>query len=211
MGIAEGGRLKAGALSHGGEFDVLESRHRFESGALGFRKGETAAEVGGLGLAEAPGESGRVGGSGSGGVQLAEAGEGTCLGRVEAEGGVDGGEGAVVVERAEGFLRGFLCEDAGELVMETRAADGLEVREVAFDPGERAGLDGEFEAGGVADSTEDAGGVVLEGAIVEGADEASVEVGEAAGGVEDLAALGAVEAEGEGVDGEVAAEEVFAD
>ena len=46
---------------------------------------------------------------------------------------------------------------------------------------------------------------------MERADEAGVEVGEAAGGVEDFAGFGAAEAESEGVDGEVAAEEVVAD
>src|SRR5947208_1862385 len=91
------------------------------------------------------------------------------------------------------------------------AADGLEVREVALEPCERVRLDLEAEAGGVADGAEDAGGVVPKGALVEDADEARVEVRAATGQVEDLAGFGAAQAECEGVDGEVAAEEVFSD
>src|SRR5438552_2351347 len=137
----------------------------------------------------------------------------------EPEGREDFGEGAALErgsselrsEAAEDVFRRVLGEDAGELVVETGAADGLEVREVALERCERVRLDLEAEAGGVADGAEDAGGVVPKGALVEDADEARVEVRAATGQVEDLAGFGAAQAECEGVDGEVAAEEVFSD
>ncbi len=96
-------------------------------------------------------------------------------------------------------------------MVKASAADGLEVSDVPLKPGEGVGFDLESKPSSVAEGAEDAGGVVLEGALVEDADEARVEVGEAAGRVEDFAALGAVEAEGEGVDGEVAAAQILAD
>jgi len=129
----------------------------------------------------------------------------------EAKGWVDGGEGAQIVEIPERALGLILSEHAGEFAMDAGAADGLEVREVALEPCERVRLDLEAEAGGVADGAEDAGGVVPKGALVEDADEARVEVRAATGQVEDLAGFGAAQAECEGVDGEVAAQEVFSD
>jgi hypothetical protein len=128
-----------------------------------------------------------------------------------AEGGMDGGEDAEAVQVAEGGLGGRIVEDAGEFVVEAGATDTLEVGGVALEVTQGAALDAEIKAGGIAGGAEHAGGVVLEGAVVEGADETSFEIGDAVGGVQELAAVGAVEAEGEGVDGEVAAVEVLLD
>jgi hypothetical protein len=105
----------------------------------------------------------------------------------------------------------LLGEYAGEFVMEAGAADGFEVAEITLKPGERLRFDLEAEAGGVAEAPEDAGGVVLEGVFVEDADQARVEVVPAADWIEEFAPLRAVEAESEGVDGEIAAEEVLVD
>ncbi len=112
---------------------------------------------------------------------------------------------------AEDVFGLVLTEDAGKFVMDAGPADRLQVAKVALEPGAGQGLDLEAEARRVADGAEDAGGVVPEGALVEDADKARVEVREAADGVEDLADVGAGQAEGEGVDAEVAAEKVPTD
>ena len=124
---------------------------------------------------------------------------------------MDRGERAQVVEAAEDLFRRVLSEDADELVVEAGAAYGREVANIPLQPIERLRLDLEAEARRVADAAGNAGGVVLEGAVVEDAHEARVEVGAAAGRIDDLACVGAVQPERERVDGEVSAEEVIFD
>ena len=140
VGIAERGGLKAGALSHRGEGgrgrgQRLERGHRLEGGALRARQGEAAGKGGGFGFGKAPGEDGPVGGAGAIGVEALEAGEGGGMRPLEAKGGVGGGKSAAVVERAEGFFWRTFGQDAGKLVVEAGAADGVEVRDVSLDPG----------------------------------------------------------------------------
>ena len=61
----------------------------------------------------------------------------------------------------------------------------------------------------VAQSPPDAGGVVGEAFFVEYADALSLQVVAAAVGVDQLAVVAGIEADGHGVDGEIAAGEVF--
>src|SRR5207249_2742783 len=207
--FGEGAALERGSSELRSE--APEAGHGAECFALRFGYAKAARKVQGLGLGQVPGEYRRVGSAGAGRIQLAQAGEGGGVLGFEVKGWVDGGEGAQIVEIPERALGLILSEHAGEFAMDAGAADGLEVREVALEPCERVRLDLEAEAGGVADGAEDAGGVVPKGALVEDADEARVEVRAATGQVEDLAGFGAAQAECEGVDGEVAAEEVFSD
>jgi len=203
---AEGGGLRAGALSHrGSSCEARERGHRLDGGVLGAREGEAAGERSGFSLAQGPGEDRPVGGAGAGRGEVTKACEGFGLLAVEAEGWVDRRERTGCVEAPEGFFGGGLHEDASELVVEACATDRIEVGDIALEPGEGLGLDLKAETDGVAEGAEYAGGVVLEGPLVQDADEARIEVGAAAGWVENVAGVGAVQAEGEGVDGEVAA------
>jgi hypothetical protein len=192
-------------------YEVREHRHRFGGGALGAGEGEAVGDVCGFGFCEAPGEDRPVGGAGTRGVEFAEAGEGFGALAVEAEGRVDGGEGAGLVQAEEDFFGAILGKDAGDFITQACAAYRLDIADVALEPGERLGLDLEAEAGGVAEGAQDAGCVILEGALVQDADQASIEVALSADRIEDLADAWAVEAEGEGVNREVAAAEVFVD
>lgn len=113
------------------------------------------------------------------------------------------------VEEFETAAGAAFGEDAGEFIADAFGGDGGdgggEVREGV--PG--GGFDFEAKAGGEADGAEQAEAVLREALcrVADGAETAGVEVGEAVDVVGDLAGEGVFE---EGVDGEVAAEDVLA-
>jgi hypothetical protein len=123
---------------------------------------------------------------------------------------VDGCEDAKAAGEDGGVDGSGFGEEESELVAKAGTADGVEVGEVAAEPGVGIGVEVEGEAGGVAGGAEHAGGVVLEAALVEDADEAGFDIVLAAVRVDELAG-GVGEAQGEGVDREVAAGEVGGD
>src|SRR3990172_2973086 len=102
---------------------------------------------------------------------------------------------------------GFL-QDKVEFVADAVAADAFEEGQGVGDEFSGAAFDAEAEALFEADGAQYAGGVVHKTDRVKGADESVAQVALAAPEVEHVAESAAVEAEGEGVDGEVAAVQV---
>ena len=117
---------------------------------------------------------------------------------------------AGVVERLQDFAGVVLGGDALEFFAER--APGNQLLDLGFagvgDLLLRPLLDGEAQADLEADEAQQARGVVVEAVGADGAELAAADVGQAVHGVEQQAAGGAVEREGDGVAGEVAAAEI---
>ena len=131
--------------------------------------------------------------------------------------GQDLGEEAEIEEQLEAAARASLGEDAGELVADALGADLGDLGGVAADGGGGGGVDLEVEARGEADGAQHAQLVLGEAqaGVADGADDAGGEVFAAMDEVERGGGGVAGGFEGEGVeehavDGEVAAEDVFA-
>jgi hypothetical protein len=87
----------------------------------------------------------------------------------------------------------------------------LQVANVPLEPAERLRLKAEAQADLVAGAAEDTGSVVAEAGFVKGAKEPGFQVGLAVERVDEASGVVAGEGEGDGVQGEVAAEEVVAE
>lgn len=113
------------------------------------------------------------------------------------------------VEEFETAAGAAFGQDAGEFVADPFGGDGGDGGREAREGVPGGGFDFEAEAGGKADGAEQAEAVFGEAlsGVADGAEAVGVEVGEAFDVVDDLAVEGIFE---EGVDGEVAAEDVLA-
>ena len=113
------------------------------------------------------------------------------------------------VEEFETAAGAAFSEDAGEFVADPFGGDGGDGGGEAREGVPGGGFDFEAEAGGEADGAEEAEAVFGEAlhGVADGAEAAGVEVGEAVDVVDDIAGEGIFE---EGVEGEVAAEDVLA-
>jgi hypothetical protein len=121
------------------------------------------------------------------------------------------------VEEFQGAARSAFAEHAGEFFADALATDGCDTGGVSLDGAEGLGFDGEAEAGGEADRAQHAKPIFFktQGRVADGADGFGGEIGSTAdqiedGGVEIAIALEAGDVEEHAVDGEVAAEDVFA-
>lgn len=123
--------------------------------------------------------------------------------------GEDFGEQAGFVEEFEAAAGMAFGEEAGEFVADALGGDAGDGGGEGADGREGIGVDVEGEAGGEADGAEEAEVVFREagGWIADGANGAVAEIVEAAGVVGDFTGEGVLE---QGVDGEVAAEDVEA-
>ncbi len=104
----------------------------------------------------------------------------------------------------EGFLGPVFLQDAFQLMADTGPAYTVKQGEGVLEQVQRARFDMEFEALLIADSSQNPRRVVDETETVENADATSVQVVESAVEVEQFAPIVGIEADGEGVDGEVA-------
>jgi hypothetical protein len=120
----------------------------------------------------------------------------------------DEGEQAGLVEELKAAAGGAFGEELGELVAEALARDLADFRGELADSGKSGGLDGISEAGGEADGADHAQLVFAEAerGLADGADEAGAEIVAATDEVENFAGA---RIEEQGVDGEVAAADVF--
>lgn len=129
----------------------------------------------------------------------------------ECEGGVGAAKDAPLIEQGEGASGATTRRDQFEFAPESVAGDGGEPACAILDQCARFRGWAEVALHGEAAGAPEAGGVVLEGSVVEDGEARGCEVGQALVGVEQLAGARAGEGEGNCVDGEVAASEVVLD